>query len=240
MLSHAAVISGTVVADNGQPVDYASVVFAGTSMGCFTDADGRFSMEAPAGNYQLHVSSLGFRKNESKVSLSDSNPLAVEVVLASETQVLDEVEVVSNVVSRVQRSAFNAVGLDTKVMENTSQNLSDLLSQAPGMKLRESGGVGSDMQLMMDGFSGKHIKVFIDGVPQEGVGSSFSLNNIPVNFAERMEWFPSGSVRMPLAVSSISLRKKARTAGFWMLPILTVRLIPTSRLLISGIHSRMD
>lgn len=72
-------------------------------------------------------------------------------------------------------------------MENTSQNLSDLLSQAPGMKLRESGGVGSDMQLMMDGFSGKHIKVFIDGVPQEGVGSSFSLNNIPVNFAERIE-----------------------------------------------------
>ena len=55
------------------------------------------------------------------------------------------------------------------------------------MKLRESGGVGSDMQLMLDGFSGKHVKVFIDGVPQEGVGSSFALNNIPVNFAERIE-----------------------------------------------------
>lgn len=111
----------------------------------------------------------------------------MEVVLNAETQMLEEVEVVSTAVSRVQRSAFNAVALDTKVMENTSQNLSDLLSQAPGMKLRESGGVGSDMQLMMDGFSGKHIKVFIDGVPQEGVGSSFSLNNIPVNFAERIE-----------------------------------------------------
>ena len=55
------------------------------------------------------------------------------------------------------------------------------------MKLRESGGVGSDMQLMLDGFSGKHVKVFIDGVPQEGVGSSFGLNNIPVNFADRIE-----------------------------------------------------
>lgn len=55
------------------------------------------------------------------------------------------------------------------------------------MKLRESGGVGSDMQLMLDGFSGKHVKVFIDGVPQEGVGSSFALNNIPVNFADRIE-----------------------------------------------------
>lgn len=35
------------------------------------------------------------------------------------------------------------------------------------MKLRESGGVGSDMQLMLDGFSGKHVKVFIDGVPRK-------------------------------------------------------------------------
>lgn len=29
--------------------------------------------------------------------------------------------------------------------------------------------------------------MFIDGVPQEGVGSSFGLNNIPVNFADRIE-----------------------------------------------------
>lgn len=43
------------------------------------------------------------------------------------------------------------------------------------------------MQLTLDGFSGKHVKIFIDGVPQEGVGSSFGLNNIPVNFAERIE-----------------------------------------------------
>lgn len=55
------------------------------------------------------------------------------------------------------------------------------------MKIRESGGVGSDMAVTMDGFSGKHVKVFIDGVPQEGVGSSFGLNNIPVNFADRIE-----------------------------------------------------
>ena len=48
------------------------------------------------------------------------------------------------------------------------------------MKIRESGGVGSDMAVTMDGFSGKHVKVFIDGVPQEGVGNSFGINNIPV------------------------------------------------------------
>ena len=72
-------------------------------------------------------------------------------------------------------------------MQNTTKNLSEALAKVPGMKLRESGGVGSDMQVMMDGFSGKHVKVFIDGIPQEGTGSSFGLNNIPVGFAERIE-----------------------------------------------------
>ena len=95
--------------------------------------------------------------------------------------------VVSNGVSRLKRSAFNAIAVDTKELQNSTKNLSDALGKAPGMKLRESGGVGSDMQLMLDGFSGKHVKVFIDGVPQEGVGSSFALNNIPVNFADRIE-----------------------------------------------------
>ena len=44
-------------------------------------------------------------------------------------------------------------------------------------EVRELGDVGSDMNVMLDGFSGKHVIVFIDGVPQEGVGGSFGLNN---------------------------------------------------------------
>ena len=95
--------------------------------------------------------------------------------------------VVSTGVSRVKQSAFNAVALETKELQNSTKNLGEALSKVPGLKLRESGGVGSDMQLTLDGFSGKHIKVFIDGVPQEGVGNSFSVNNIPVSFADRIE-----------------------------------------------------
>ena len=104
----------------------------------------------------------------------------MNVVISPQATELDEVVVVSNGVTRLKRSAFNAVALDTKALQNSTQNLSEALAQAPGMKIRESGGVGSDMQLMMDGFTGKHIKIFIDGVPQEDVGCSFKLNNIPV------------------------------------------------------------
>ncbi|MDE6100898.1 MAG: TonB-dependent receptor plug domain-containing protein, partial [Paramuribaculum sp.] len=100
---------------------------------------------------------------------------------------LGEVIIVGNQLSKVRNSAFNATAVNTQELVNTTKTLSEALSKAPGMKIRESGGVGSDMAVTMDGFSGKHVKVFIDGVPQEGVGSSFSLNNIPVNFADRIE-----------------------------------------------------
>ena len=100
---------------------------------------------------------------------------------------LAEVVVVGSNVGKLKNSAYNAVSVGTKDLVNTTKSLSDALAQAPGMKIRESGGIGSDMTVTMDGFSGKHIKVFVDGVPQEGVGSSFGLNNIPVNFAERIE-----------------------------------------------------
>ena len=90
-------------------------------------------------------------------------------------------------VGRVNQSAFNAVAIDAKKLHNSTQTLAGALTKVPGVKLRESGGVGSDMQLYIDGFSGKHVKIFIDGIPQEGAGAAFDLNNVPINFADRIE-----------------------------------------------------
>ncbi len=103
------------------------------------------------------------------------------------THNLEEVVVTADAVSRINKSAFNVVAVSTNNLRNSTKSLSDVLAKTPGLKLRESGGVGSDMTLTLDGFSGKQVKIFIDGVPQEGVGEAFSLNNIPVNYAERIE-----------------------------------------------------
>lgn len=208
-------ISGKVVSkEENETIDFAAVFFKDTQFGNQTDAQGCWSIEAPAGEYTLVVSAVGYRTLERKVILNrhtaekvstfhiDGRPrkegsdavLALSggdfmnICIGLDKEAIEEAVVsAAGGVGRVKRSAFNAVAMDTKTLRNTTQNLSDALTRMPGMKLRESGGVGSDMQLMLDGFSGKHIKVFIDGVPQEGVGNSFSLNNIPVNFAERIE-----------------------------------------------------
>ncbi|MDE6330157.1 MAG: carboxypeptidase-like regulatory domain-containing protein [Muribaculaceae bacterium] len=179
-------VAGTVTADDGTPVDYATVYLKGTSHACYSDEKGHFRLQAPAGKYKLVVSSVGYKKGEYEITLRRGETTDINIRLKSDHD-LDEVVVTGNQLSKVNNSAFNATALDTEGLANTTKNLSDALSKAPGMKIRESGGVGSDMSVTMDGFSGKHVKVFIDGVPQEGAGSSFGLNNIPVNFAERIE-----------------------------------------------------
>lgn len=181
-------VKGSVKSDSGEPLDYVSIYIQGSHYACFSDEKGNFSMEVPRGNHQLVFSFLGYKKKVVDVAaMKKGETVTVNVVLEESTQELGEVQVrgKSNV-QKIKESAFNAVAIDVKSLHNSTLDLSGTLAKVPGVKLRESGGVGSDLQFSLDGFSGRHVKFFIDGVPLES-GSSFNINNIPVNFAERIE-----------------------------------------------------
>ncbi|MGI6219771.1 MAG: TonB-dependent receptor [Bacteroidaceae bacterium] len=182
-------IVGRVLNEAGEPVAGATAYLDGTAHVTETDGKGRFRLKGiDAREYVLVVLAEGCKRQEKAVDLKGKRRLEVEFRLERELKQLDKLVVTSSRISQVRHSAFNAVAIDTEKMFNSSKNLSDALAKAPGMKLRESGGVGSDLSVTMDGFTGKHVKVFIDGVPQEGVSSgTFGLNNIPVSFAERIE-----------------------------------------------------
>ena len=181
------IISGRVVSSDNGTIDLATIHLEGTPFGARTDGDGHYTISAPEGEYTISVSALGYKDAHRKIKVGGNGLQGLDFKLSPDVIELNAVTVTATGVGRVKRSAYNAIAIDTRGMQNTTKNLSDALATAPGVKLRESGGVGSDMQLMVDGFSGKHVKVFIDGVPQEGVGSSFGLNNIPVSFAKRIE-----------------------------------------------------
>lgn len=181
-------ISGRIISkESKETIGYASVYLKGTTYGTTADERGIYRLNAPAGEYTLVVSAIGYKPIEHTIKLTTGQRYKLNIDVSASDNTLEEVQVVSTGVQRIKQSAYNSIAIDTKDLQNSTRNLSEALAKAPGMKLRESGGVGSDMQIMMDGFSGKHVKVFIDGMPQEGVGSSLSLNNIPVGFADRIE-----------------------------------------------------
>ena len=84
-------VTGTVISEeDGLPVVGASVVVKGTTNGTITDMDGKFVLtNVPSSAKTLMVSFIGMRTVEVAV---DSN---VEVLLKSDTKVLDEVMVVA-------------------------------------------------------------------------------------------------------------------------------------------------
>ena len=181
-----ATIKGVVLDDSAKPIPYATVYIDGTTRGTTTDAEGRYILTAERGKVVVVASSLGYTSQRHSVELG-SGMHTIDYTLKESSMAIDRVEVSASGVGVVKRSPFNAIAIDTDKYADGAKSLSDALSKAPGLKLRESGGVGSDMSITLDGFTGKHVKVFIDGVPQEGVGSSFSLNNIPAGYAERIE-----------------------------------------------------
>lgn len=108
--------------------------------------------------------------------------------LTDTTVVLKGATVTSKTHTReLKESGFAVNAIETKVFANTTADMNSILNRTTGVKVREQGGVGSDFNFSINGLSGKAIRFFIDGVPMEVMGSTMTLNNIPVNLAERIE-----------------------------------------------------
>lgn len=181
------IISGKIISTTDEVMDYATVVIKGTGHGSHTNNEGLYKILTDAGTYTLLVRAMGYEDTERTVTVKAGEHIKLNIKIKPKEVALKEVAVEASHANRINRSAYNAVAIDLKDKATLNKNLAEVLTTVPGVKLRETGGVGSDMQLSLDGFSGNHVRVFIDGVPQEGAGAGFNLNNLPVNFAERIE-----------------------------------------------------
>lgn len=168
-------------------IEFATVYLKGTSYGCTTDERGIYHLNAPAGKYTLVVSAVGYVSTERYVTLIEGIRQKMNITLIPSVEQLEEVVVAGSMISRVNKSAFNVVAVDTRKLFNTSLDLGHVLDKISGVKIREEGGVGSTAQINLNGFTGKHVKIFMDGVPLEGAGASFQINNIPVSLAKQVE-----------------------------------------------------
>src|SRR5690606_32300446 len=81
-------------------------------------------------------------------------------------------------------------------------DLGHALDRVSGVRVRESGGVGSQMNFSLNGFRGNQVRFFMDGVPMDNFGSSFQINNIPVGLAERIEVY-TGVVPVGLGADAL-------------------------------------
>jgi len=183
-----ATISGKVK-DGTETIIGATVTIKGTKNGVITDVNGHYELKAiTPGTYTVIVSYLGYLKSSQSVTLSAGQQKTLNFSLSKDPQQLDNVSIDGKTKNQeVKESGFAVNAIDTKKFANTTADLNQILNRSTGVRIREQGGLGSDFKFSINGLSGKQVKFFIDGIPIEVMGSAMSLNNIPVNLAERLE-----------------------------------------------------
>ena len=87
----------------------------------------------------------------------------------------------------IEQQAIKATVIDTKSLDIQPANLTELMNRTVGIRVRQTGGLGSNTDLMLNGFEGKAIKYFKDGIPMDYLGWAFSFSIVPVNMVERIE-----------------------------------------------------
>ena len=176
-------VSGTVKDSAGQPIIGATVVVDGSVVGATTGADGTFKLDAPA-NASLVVSFIGY---ETQI-VSLGNRTSVDVVLAEDTQAIDDVVVVA--FGTTTKEAFTGsvavVNADDIAKVQSSNVAQSLVGRVAGLQTSSSSGdLTGKPSIRIRGISsinaGKEPLWVVDGVPYEG-----DLNNINPNDIESM------------------------------------------------------
>lgn len=183
------IISGVIQDENGKAIDYATVSLLNTHHSELTDTNGAYKITIQkAGKYKLGIQHISYETKEVTIDVSETGTVVKTISLMSNNSILDNVVLqVKQPIEKVRESAYNVIAIDAKPLYNTSLDVAGALDRVSGVKVRKDGGEGSDYNFSMNGFSGKHIRFFIDGVPMEGFGSEFKINNLPITMVDRIE-----------------------------------------------------
>jgi len=182
-------LTGTIKEESGGLLAGASIVIKGTSTGVTADEKGFFRIGLKkAGSYTIEISAVGFISQTQVVNLAAGQESNITFLLKSNVKEMNEVTVHGKgEAQELREQGFSVNAIDTRKLANTTADLGQVLNRSTGIKMREQGGVGSDFEFSINGLSGKSVKLFLDGVPLDVLGSAMNLNNIPINLAQRIE-----------------------------------------------------
>ena len=181
-------ISGKITNKDNAPVEFATVVLVDTKYNTTSDADGNFSIQAPSGKYVLSISMVGLKKQTRDIVITDGkNTELIDLVLLAGDELNEVVVREKTDVRKINEQGFNVNAIDLKTSYSLNRDLNQVLNTTTGIRIREEGGLGSNFNFSLNGFSGNQVKFFLDGIPIDNFGSSLTLNNFPANMAERIE-----------------------------------------------------
>ncbi|WP_405398176.1 TonB-dependent receptor [Maribacter sp. Asnod2-G09] len=183
-------ISGTVQDNSGKSLPFASVLVEGLKLGVLTDDNGFYTINnIPKGKYNLVVSFVGYGTRSTPFEISESNnKVNLDFTLQESTENLDEVTINGKShETKLETKGFAVSAIKTEEASLRNIQTNELLNTTVGVKIRQNGGLGSDVTYSLNGLSGNSVRIFIDGIPISTYGNSFNLNSIPPSMIKNIE-----------------------------------------------------
>jgi len=184
-------ISGVLLSQDSLTLSGITVILHPLALSTTTDHQGAFEFPPlEAGNYSLEFQSIHYQKSQQAIQLSPTTQPQVYAILKPVDYHLDVVTITGQrETDRLKKTGFSMNAIELKSQANSSRDLNQVLNTSTGIRIRESGGLGSDFDFSINGLAGKAVRFFIDGIPMENFGVGMQFNNIPVNLADRVEVF---------------------------------------------------
>ena len=181
-------LSGSVKFEDGKAVSYATVVIKSINKLTLTDEDGVFELTGiPYGEHEIDVISMEIKQKTFQVAVKRSHE-SVTFTVEPSVFSIDEVVISANSKKKdIETKGFAVTVVEPQKIALQSIQTNELLDRTVGVRIRQDGGLGSQISYNINGLSGNAIKIFIDGVPASNFGSAFSLNNIPPSMIDRIE-----------------------------------------------------
>ena len=129
-------LSGRVVSDSGEAIAYATVVLTTEGKqvaGGATNANGEFTLAAPAGSYLFSARYIGYKSIEREVTL-DKNTNLGDITLTTESTKIDEVVVTAQL---IRREADRFVVDVANSPMSIGKDGEELLKSSPGVWIQD-------------------------------------------------------------------------------------------------------
>ena len=182
-------VSGTVKDSSGDLLIGASVTIQNSDKSTLTDSTGSFRIFLQKNEYYPFViQHIGFKELTRSISQKDIKKGILVFTLQDDLTQLSEVQVIGRTeTQQAKLQPIKAEIINTKAVQEQPSTLVELMNRSAGIRIRQTGGLGSNAALMMNGFQDRAIKNFKDGIPMDYLGAGYNISLVPVNMLERVE-----------------------------------------------------
>ena len=154
-----------VVSDGDKPLVGANVIVEGTNLGTVSVVDGFYSIDLPAGDYDVTASFIGYSSVTNMVTV-DSSEVVVDFSLEIDAIAMSDIEVLASRADEKTPVAYTTIDKAEMEVRLGSQDIPMILNTTPSVYATQQGGGAGDARINVRGFNQRNIAVMINGVPQ--------------------------------------------------------------------------